>query len=146
MRVGLGEGRLQWMTSESGLLSIEWRPIGRGALTIRHADALERRRAGKGNNDDRHWSDKPLSEMKDRDWRIFREDYSISARGGSIPLPLRSWRESDIPEPLLQVIDEVGYTEPSPIQRQAIPIGMQNRDLIGIAKTGQSNSALVIKS
>ena len=138
MRVGLGEGRLQWTISESGHPSVKWRPIGIRALTIRHADALERRRAGKGNNDDRHWSDKPLSEMKDRDWRIFREDYSISARGGSIPLPLRSWRESDIPEPLLQVIDEVGYTEPSPIQRQAIPIGMQNRDLIGIAKTGES--------
>lgn len=75
--------------------------------------------------------------MKDRDWRIFREDYSISARGGSIPLPLRSWRESNIPESILGVIEDVGYTEPSPIQRQAIPIGMQNRDLIGIAKTGR---------
>jgi ATP-dependent RNA helicase DDX23/PRP28 len=127
MRVEREGGRLLWTISELPTI---------GMADDRHADALERRRAGKGNNDDRHWSDKPLSEMKDRDWRIFREDYSISARGGSIPLPLRSWRESDIPEPLLQVIDEVGYTEPSPIQRQAIPIGMQNRDLIGIAKTG----------
>lgn len=74
--------------------------------------------------------------MKDRDWRIFREDFSIQARGGLIPLPLRSWKESNIPKAILGVIDEVGYTEPSPIQRQAIPIGMQNRDLIGIAKTG----------
>lgn len=78
--------------------------------------------------------------MKDRDWRIFREDFSIQARGGSIPLPLRTWRESNIPPTVLDVIDEVGYTEPSPIQRQAIPIGMQNRDLIGIAKTGQYSS------
>lgn len=102
-----------------------------------HADALERRRAGRGNNDERHWSDKPLDEMKDRDWRIFREDFSIAARGGAIPVPLRSWRESKIPAKILDVVDEVGYTEPSPIQRQAIPIGMQNRDLIGIAKTGK---------
>jgi len=75
--------------------------------------------------------------MKDRDWRIFREDFSIAARGGAIPAPLRTWYESTIPPKILQVIDEVGYTEPSPIQRQAIPIGMQNRDLIGIAKTGK---------
>ena len=106
-------------------------------LIPRYADALEKRRAGRGTNDDRHWSDKPLEEMKDRDWRIFREDFSISARGGSIPLPLRSWRESTIPTKILDVVDEVGYTEPSPIQRQAIPIGLQKRDLIGIAKTGK---------
>lgn len=130
MRVEQGEDRLRWMTSKFRYWAV---------ADCRHADALERRRAGKGNNDDRHWSDKPLEEMKDRDWRIFREDYSISARGGSIPLPLRTWRESAIPESILQVIDEVGYTEPSPIQRQAIPIGMQNRDLIGIAKTGESS-------
>lgn len=104
----------------------------------RYADALEKRRAGRGNNDERHWSDKPLDEMKERDWRIFREDFSIAARGGHIPVPLRSWKESNIPPKILEIIEEVGYTEPSPIQRQAIPIGMQNRDLIGIAKTGQS--------
>jgi ATP-dependent RNA helicase DDX23/PRP28 len=67
--------------------------------------------------------------MKDRDWRIFREDFNISARGG--------WRESKIPPKILDVIEEIGYKEPSPIQRQAIPIGMQNRDLIGVAKTGK---------
>jgi ATP-dependent RNA helicase DDX23/PRP28 len=126
-------GEARWLLTISMSHCLIWQ----SRLTTRHADALERRRAGKGNNDDRHWSDKPLEEMKDRDWRIFREDYSISARGGSIPLPLRSWRESNIPESILGVIEDVGYTEPSPIQRQAIPIGMQNRDLIGIAKTGR---------
>lgn len=41
----------------------------------------------------------------------------------------------------MDVIEEVGYDEPSPIQRQAIPIGLQNRDQIGIAETGASSSA-----
>lgn len=109
-----------------------------------YADAIERRRAGRGSTDERHWSDKPLEEMKDRDWRIFREDYAIAARGGSIPFPLRNWKESTIPPSILQVIEEVGYTEPSPIQRQAIPIGMQNRDLIGIAKTGSGKTAAFV--
>lgn len=47
------------------------------------ADPMERRKAAKAGFDDRHWTDKPLDEMKERDWRIFREDFSISARGGS---------------------------------------------------------------
>ena len=65
---------------------------------------------------------------------------ALSLEGGNIPLPLRSWNESSIPQQLLDVIEEIGYKEPSPIQRQAIPIGLQNRDLIGIAETGQSRT------
>jgi len=45
------------------------------------ADAIERRKAAKSGIDERHWSEKPLNEMKDRDWRIFREDFSIATRG-----------------------------------------------------------------
>ena len=33
------------------------------------------------------------------------------------------------------------FQEPSPIQRQAIPIGLQNRDLIGVAETGSGKTA-----
>ena len=78
--------------------------------------------------------------MKERDWRIFREDFAIAARGGHIPRPLRSWKESTIPREILASIEDIGYAEPSPIQRQAIPIGLQNRDLIGIAETGECAS------
>ena len=45
------------------------------------ADALERRKAAKSGIDERHWTEKSLEEMKERDWRIFREDFSIAARG-----------------------------------------------------------------
>lgn len=48
------------------------------------ADPMERRKAAKSGIDERHWSDKPLAEMKERDWRIFREDFSIAARGGHL--------------------------------------------------------------
>ncbi|KAJ2138842.1 mRNA splicing protein prp28 [Coemansia sp. RSA 353] len=92
-------------------------------------------------SDERHWSDKPLSEMRDRDWRIFKEDFSISCKGGRIPHPYRSWSESNIPKAILRVVEDIGYREPTPIQRQAIPIGFQNRDLIGIAETGSGKTA-----
>lgn len=91
--------------------------------------------------DDRHWMEKSLTEMAERDWRIFKEDYNISCKGGRIPNPIRNWKESTLPSELLDVIDKIGYKEPTPIQRQAIPIGLQNRDIIGIAETGSGKTA-----
>lgn len=89
----------------------------------------------------RHWSEKMLQEMRERDWRIFKEDFGISTKGGAIPDPMRSWDESGLPRRLLDIVDRVGYTEPTPIQRAAIPIAMQARDLIGVAVTGSGKTA-----
>ncbi|KAL7454965.1 hypothetical protein ACHAWC_007445 [Mediolabrus comicus] len=90
---------------------------------------------------------KPLKKMTARDWRIFRENYNITTKGGKSPPPLRSFRENPIGVPqihpsLIDAIEnKLRYKEPSPIQRQAIPIGMQRRDLIGIAETGSGKTA-----
>ncbi|KAI9351733.1 P-loop containing nucleoside triphosphate hydrolase protein, partial [Zopfochytrium polystomum] len=108
---------------------------------VRELDEIERGKEKKSAWDDRHWSEKPLSEMKERDWRIFKEDFNISTKGGTVPNPIRSWKESPIPPKLLQIISDIGYREPTPIQRQAIPIGLQNRDIIGIAETGSGKTA-----
>ncbi|KAJ7470678.1 P-loop containing nucleoside triphosphate hydrolase protein [Mycena latifolia] len=142
-QVMFGRGRLAGMDDGGG--SGPRKTSGNGAADTSHlADAMERRKAAKAGLDERHWTEKPLEEMKERDWRIFREDFSISARGGQIPHPLRSWAESDIPKTILECIDEIGYKEPSAIQRQAIPIGLQNRDIIGIAETGSGKTAAFV--
>ncbi|CAG9832460.1 unnamed protein product [Diabrotica balteata] len=99
-----------------------------------------RRREEKQLWDDRHWTDKELPEMTERDWRIFREDYNITIKGGKIPEPIRTWKESGIQKELLEIIEKIGYKDPTPIQRQAIPIGMQNRDIIGVAETGSGKT------
>ncbi|ORY40237.1 DEAD-domain-containing protein [Rhizoclosmatium globosum] len=102
---------------------------------------IEKRKDKKTAWDDRHWSEKPLTEMKERDWRIFKEDFNISTKGGGVPNPIRSWKESFLPEKLLGVISDIGYVEPTPIQRQAVPIGLINRDIIGVAETGSGKTA-----
>lgn len=90
---------------------------------------------------DLNWREKPLTAMTERDWRILREDFNISTKGGNIPRPIRFWREAQIPDKLKDIIGQVGYTDPTPIQRQSIPIGLENRDLIGIAMTGSGKTA-----
>lgn len=123
------------------------------ALKERDADAgvaraeelmeMERRRKEDSGRTsiDKHWSEKKLEHMRERDWRIFKEDFNISTKGGAIPNPMRSWAESGLPKRLLDVVATVGYTDPSPIQRAAIPIALQSRDLIGVAVTGSGKTA-----
>ena len=44
-------------------------------------------------------------------------------------------------QPVLQALDLKGYTEPTPIQAQAIPPVLSGRDLMGIAQTGTGKTA-----
>ncbi|KAL8709086.1 MAG: hypothetical protein Q9220_006107 [cf. Caloplaca sp. 1 TL-2023] len=123
--------------------ALEERDRESGTARAKEMIEMERRRREEGGRGslDKHWSDKRLEHMRERDWRIFKEDFNISTKGGAIPNPMRSWAESNLPKRLLDVVDQVGYTEPSAVQRAAIPIALQSRDLIGVAVTGSGKTA-----
>ena len=58
---------------------------------------------------DQHWTDKKREDMTERDWRIFREDFSIAYKGaalGATALPLRNWEEGNLPKPLMKAIEK----------------------------------------
>ena len=44
-------------------------------------------------------------------------------------------------EPILKALQTEGYTNPTPIQEQAIPVLLQGRDLLGCAQTGTGKTA-----
>jgi ATP-dependent RNA helicase DDX23/PRP28 len=89
----------------------------------------------------KHWSEKPLEKMTDRDWRIFREDHEIIIKGGRVPRPIRDWCEAELPQVLHDNIKNLNYKKPTSIQVQAIPVGLTRRDLIGLAPTGSGKTA-----
>lgn len=123
--------------------ALETRDRESGGMRAKEILEMERRRREESSRNqlDKHWSEKRLDHMRERDWRIFKEDFNISTKGGSVPNPMRSWEESQLPNRLLELIDRVGYKEPTPIQRAAIPIALQSRDLIGVAVTGSGKTA-----
>ena len=124
--------------------ALEERDSEAGSARAREIMEMERRRkedAGGRNSLDKHWSEKKLEHMRERDWRIFKEDFNISTKGGAIPNPMRNWQESGLPKRLLDIIEQVGYDQPSAVQRAAIPIALQARDLIGVAVTGSGKTA-----
>jgi ATP-dependent RNA helicase RhlE len=45
---------------------------------------------------------------------------------------------------LLSAVDDLGYTEPSPIQEKAIPLILQGHDVLGIAQTGTGKTAAFV--
>ena len=82
----------------------------------------------------------------ERDWRIFREDHSISFKGSRIPRPFRSWDDAarSMSESILRGVRDAGYKKPSPIQMAAMPIGLQQRDVIGVAETGSGKTCAFV--
>ena len=49
--------------------------------------------------------------------------------------------ELGLAAPLLDAVRDAGYTRPTPIQQQAIPLALKGRDLIGLAQTGTGKTA-----
>jgi ATP-dependent RNA helicase RhlE len=52
-----------------------------------------------------------------------------------------SFAELDLAPEVLHAVLDAGYTHPTPIQQQAIPLAMEGRDLIGLAQTGTGKTA-----
>ncbi len=57
------------------------------------------------------------------------------------PYTLTTFNELGLSKPLLKALAEEGYTEPTPIQAQAIPSVLTGRDMLGIAQTGTGKTA-----
>jgi ATP-dependent RNA helicase RhlE len=51
------------------------------------------------------------------------------------------FEELGLAEPILRALKSKGYTDPTPIQKQAIPALLKGRDLCGIAQTGTGKTA-----
>ena len=52
-----------------------------------------------------------------------------------------SFNELGLSDKVLAAVETSGYTEPTPIQEQAIPHIMAHRDVLGIAQTGTGKTA-----
>ena len=69
----------------------------------------------------------------------------IKIKTNSVPLGTylnyMTFKDLGIIEPILLALKEEGYTHPTPIQEQAIPILLNRKDLLGCAQTGTGKTA-----
>jgi hypothetical protein len=52
-----------------------------------------------------------------------------------------TFKELGLAEPILKALETEGYSHPTPIQEQAIPILLEGKDLLGVAQTGTGKTA-----
>jgi len=56
-------------------------------------------------------------------------------------MPMNTFAQLNLLQPIQRALGELGYTTPTPIQVQAIPHLLQGRDLLGCAQTGTGKTA-----
>ncbi|GMP85183.1 hypothetical protein CsSME_00038442 [Camellia sinensis var. sinensis] len=86
---------------------------------------------------------KELYRQMERD-ALFRKKHNIHTSGSNVPSPLQNFTELKsrygCKQYLLRNFAELGYKEPTPIQRQAIPVILSGRECFACAPTGSGKT------
>ncbi|KAF9101835.1 ATP-dependent RNA helicase ddx42 [Mortierella sp. GBA35] len=82
-----------------------------------------------------------IARLTDEQVRQIRMDLDMRVSGADAAKPCISFAHFGFEEALVETIRRAGYSEPSGIQQQAIPVALSGRDIIGIAKTGSGKTA-----
>ena len=71
-------------------------------------------------------------------FRIFENDFFEAMRAGSFILNTMTttFKMLNLTKPCLEAVADLGFSEPTPIQEQAIPFGLKNEDILAAAQTG----------
>ncbi|CAH8457891.1 unnamed protein product [Heterobilharzia americana] len=82
-----------------------------------------------------------ISKLDETGVDALRAKLGLRVSGPSPLRPVCSFAHLGLDEPLMEAIRKAGYTQPTPIQAQAVPMAMAGRDVIGIGKTGSGKTA-----
>uniref|UniRef100_A0A670Z135 RNA helicase n=1 Tax=Pseudonaja textilis TaxID=8673 RepID=A0A670Z135_PSETE len=102
-------------------------------------------------NDEDDWS-KPLAPSERMEQELFSggntginfekyDDIPVEATGNNCPPHIESFSDVDMGEIIMGNIELTRYTRPTPVQKYAIPIIKDKRDLMACAQTGSGKTA-----
>jgi len=69
------------------------------------------------------------------------DEIEVDTSGRDVPAPIESWKDVTLGETLMNNIKLAKYDRPTPVQKYAIPIVTNGRDLMGCAQTGSGKTA-----
>eukprot|EP01138_Halocafeteria_seosinensis_P009376 gb/GECG01009581.1/.p1 GENE.gb/GECG01009581.1/~~gb/GECG01009581.1/.p1 ORF type:complete len:1041 (+),score=200.89 gb/GECG01009581.1/:1-3123(+) len=82
-----------------------------------------------------------VKNLSEQEVAKFRDESEMKVRGRNVPNPVRNWEDCGLSDTVMSVLHKLRFEEPFPIQRQALPVIMSGRDMIGVAKTGSGKTA-----
>ncbi|KAJ8915768.1 hypothetical protein NQ315_004580 [Exocentrus adspersus] len=71
----------------------------------------------------------------------YRNLNNISVVGRHIPEPAKTFDDFNVDQDIIDNLRKCGYEEPTPIQKQAVPLMLQGRQILGCAPTGSGKTA-----
>ncbi|KAK9137107.1 hypothetical protein Sjap_007701 [Stephania japonica] len=119
--------------------NVEGISVFKGSKSAKSAGDVKR----KNEVDKESLEKKELNRQIERD-AIMRKKYGIHISGHNAPSPLQDFSELNTRyfcgARLLRNLAELGFKEPTPIQRQAIPVLLSNRECFACAPTGSGKT------
>uniref|UniRef100_A0A2A4K0Y6 Probable ATP-dependent RNA helicase DDX52 n=1 Tax=Heliothis virescens TaxID=7102 RepID=A0A2A4K0Y6_HELVI len=86
-----------------------------------------------------------LKKLELEEQNRFRNEHGIKTVGRHVPAALQDFSELtsryNIAPALVDTVKECGYSEPTPVQRQAIPCMLEDRQILACAPTGSGKTA-----
>ncbi|XP_075888636.1 putative ATP-dependent RNA helicase DDX5 isoform X2 [Nelusetta ayraudi] len=70
----------------------------------------------------------------------YRRAKVITVKGRECPNPITKFHEAAFPSYVMDVINKMNWTEPTPIQAQGWPLALSGKDMVGIAQTGSGKT------
>lgn len=94
-----------------------------------------------------YYENPDVEKLSEEEVNAIREKHGIRIFGNDILNPVTSFDQIDLGRrlaPAKRVLQSQSFAAPMPIQMQAIPAGLNGRDIIGIAKTGSGKTLAYI--
>lgn len=71
----------------------------------------------------------------------YRNINNINVVGKHVPEPAKTFDDFKVDSDIIENLKKCGYEEPTPIQKQAVPIMLKNRQILACAPTGSGKTA-----
>jgi ATP-dependent RNA helicase DDX5/DBP2 len=65
---------------------------------------------------------------------------NMTVIGHDVPKPLKTFAEANFPSYVMEELNKLGFSSPTPIQCQGWPMALTGRDVVGVAETGSGKT------